>query len=142
MMLEPGTSGPVFVFDSTNDLLVCPSVDYACRWVEAVDVADGEYTAFLHDGTEVRLTAVTRTEVVAEVSDTRDREALLSRIAEYEMAIARSAGRPVGAAVTDPLRYAERELREQWENRWPKRPRWLDRRLHGDGPPPVGPDAL
>ncbi len=105
-------------------------------------MADGEYTAFLHDGTEVRFTAVSRHEVVAEVSGTRDPEGLLSRIARHERAAAEHAGRPAGPAVTDPLRYAERELREQWENRWPKRPRWLDRRLHGDGPPPVGPDAL
>jgi hypothetical protein len=38
------------------------------------------------------------------------------------------------AGDVDPLSFAAAESKWEWEHRWPKRPRWLSRRLHGDDP--------
>ena len=44
-------------------------------------------------------------------------------------------GAPVLAA--SALDFANDWFRAEWERRWPKRPAWLARRLHGDRPPQV-----
>ncbi len=38
---------------------------------------------------------------------------------------------------TDLVGVANELLRGQWESEWPRRPRWLARRLRGDAPPQV-----
>jgi hypothetical protein len=37
----------------------------------------------------------------------------------------------------DPAAIAEELRAQQWNARWPKRPQWLGRRLHGEIPPSV-----
>jgi len=34
-----------------------------------------------------------------------------------------------------PLHSADLWLQREWDRRWPRRPEWLDRRVHGLGPP-------
>jgi hypothetical protein len=34
----------------------------------------------------------------------------------------------------DLAQVASTRLARAWATRWPKRPRWLDKRLHGEGP--------
>jgi hypothetical protein len=119
----------VFIFSSDGDLDVFPSLQAAEGYMEAVDVAEGrEYAAaFLHDGTVVRI-GVDGERVVLKPSDTRDAARLDQSLNEYQ--------RRIGAAARSgsALDYANDWFRAEWELRWPKRPAWLARRLHGDQP--------
>lgn len=125
----------VFVFDNDGDLNVFPSLLAAAGWLEAVDVDAGEYAAaFLHDGTVLAM-GIDRERVVLTPTDTRDAARLDQSLNAYQ--------RRVGGPARDgsALDYANEWLRAAWEQRWPKRPAWLARRLHGDQPPEVVADA-
>ncbi|MEP6295717.1 MAG: hypothetical protein ABJ382_00190, partial [Ilumatobacter sp.] len=39
-----------------------------------------------------------------------------------------------GFDLDDPMAVAAAISRFEWEHRWPRWPKWLSRRLHGDGP--------
>ena len=124
----------VFVFDSDGDLDVFSSLGAAEGYMEAVDVEDGEYgDAFLHDGTVVKM-GVDDERVVLTPSAVRDAGRLDRAIDEYQCR--------VGADVRSgsALDYANEWFRKEWERRWPKRPVWLARKLHGDQPNQVSDD--
>lgn len=124
----------VFVFDSDGDLDVFSSLGAAEGYMEAGDVEDGEYgDAFLHDGTVVKM-GVDDERVVLTPSAVRDAGRLDRVIDEYQ--------RRVGADVRSgsALDYANEWFRKEWERRWPKRPVWLARKLHGDQPNQVSDD--
>jgi len=124
----------VFVFDSEGDLNVFPSLETASGWMEAVDVDNREYAAaFLHDGTVVQMSTL-REGVVLTPSDTRETLQLLQFLDSYQ----RGAGCPISDGSV--LGFANDWLREEWEHRWPKRPAWLARRLHGAEPPQASDD--
>jgi hypothetical protein len=41
---------------------------------------------------------------------------------------------------SDPVDFvavANEVLRREWNSRWPKRPKWLSRRIHGEHPPQI-----
>lgn len=118
---------PVFVFE-VDDVGVFPSVGDAAGSLEGVDVDNGEFEAlFTLDGRIVR--AKSRGEVaVLTVTEQRDIAGLKSRLHSY----AQNAG--LRCSPDDPRAIANEILRRQWEQRWPKRPRWLDERIHGSGP--------
>ncbi len=125
----------VFIFDRDGDLNVFPSLRDAAGWLEAVDVEAGEYkAAFLHDGTVVNVGTSAET-VVLTPTAVRDQRSLCDEIARYQQRVA-SAPQTV-----DPLDFANEWLRREWDVRWPKRPAWLARRLHGDAPAQVDDDA-
>jgi len=121
-----------FVFDNEGDLNVFPSLQVATGWLEAVDVDGGEYSAaFLDDGSVVEL-GTAGEEVVLTATATRDLLRLDRLLSQYQHRI----GDPVtGGSARD---FANDWLRAEWEQRWPKRPVWLARRLHGKHPPQVG----
>jgi hypothetical protein len=124
----------VFVFDCEGDLNVFPSLETASGWIEAVDVDNGEYAAaFLHDGTVVQMSTLGE-RVVLTPSDTRDTLQLQQFLDSYQ----RRGGRPISDGSV--LGFADDWLREEWEHRWPKRPAWLARRLHGAEPPQASDD--
>jgi len=103
----------------------------AAGYVEAIDVDDGEYdAAYLADGTVLKILAPDGPEgpVVLQRTDERDRDALIARIRAYQ----RANGRPADAS--DVIEFADGLRQAEWEKRWPRRPRWLARRLHGPGP--------
>ena len=66
--------------------------------------------------------------VVIQRTDEKDLTGLLHAIQDHQ----RAAGWSSDSA--DPIAFANELLRWEWERRWPKRPRWLSRRLHGDSP--------
>ena len=119
----------VFVFSNDGDLDVFPSLQAAEGYMEAVDVVEGEEyaAAFLHDGTVVRI-GVDGERVVLTPTEARDAARLDQSLDAYQ--------RRVGAAARSgsALDYANDWFRAEWEQRWPKRPAWLARRLHGDQP--------
>ena len=118
----------VFVFDQGGDVMAFPSVEDAAGYMEAVDVEAGEYPAlFALDGRII--TATTRNhEVVLTVEDARDEAGLRQRLLEGRQR------KRLTSLPDDLVAIANELLRQEWDNRWPKRPRWLVRRLHGEGP--------
>ncbi|WP_410786568.1 hypothetical protein [Kribbella sp. C-35] len=117
----------VFLFDDM-DLSMFPSLESAEDWMEAVDVDEGEYTAAMTEtGRVIRL----RTEnglVVLELTGEEDLAKLRGLLREYGELIGQR------GIELDPVGFANRSWQLDWENRWPKWPRWLDRRLHPYGP--------
>ncbi|GAB2726447.1 hypothetical protein [Streptomyces bullii] len=76
----------VMVFDRDGGLSVFPSADAAAEWLEAPDVADGEYPdAYTPDGRVVLVTAPQgwRGPVVVETTERVDEEALERRVTAY-----------------------------------------------------------
>ena len=97
--------------------------------LEYPDVEAGVYEAvYTIDGRVVELSTRGR-DVVAVVTETRDEASLRRRLeAVPRLRLTRE---------SDLIVTANLLLRERWEVRWPKRPRWLANRLHGAGPPEV-----
>jgi hypothetical protein len=120
-------SEPVFVF-AVDGVDVFPSVGDAADSLGGFDIDDGEFEALITlDGRIVR--AESRGEVaVLTVTQQRDVAELKRRLRSF----ARSAG--FLCTPDDPRAVANEILRRQWETRWPKRPRWLDERIHGSNP--------
>ncbi len=121
----------VLVFDRDGDLSVFPSIAAAEGYLEVIDVRDGEYpAAFLHDGTVLK-PAVRDDTVVLQVAAQRDLDALADWLGQYRQR------NPSAFSKADPLRFANEWLQQEWRARWPRRPAWLSRRLHGAGPKQV-----
>ena len=108
----------------------------AAGYMEAIDVDDGEYdAAYFADGTVLQILAPDGPDgpVVLERTDEHDRDALLGRIRAYQRATGQSAD------VSDLIAFVNDLRQREWEKRWPRRPRWLARRLHGSGPERLDP---
>jgi hypothetical protein len=132
----------VFVFANDDPLpMAFESTAAAEGYIEAIDVENGVYDKLdsrsgLHgavyavDGRVIN--ARVRDGVVALVITTQhDVADLRSRLAD-----AAERGLVTGDP-SDPVAVARALLQAQWNSRWPQRPRWLDRRLHGDTPPAI-----
>ncbi|GAA1619987.1 hypothetical protein GCM10009744_03470 [Kribbella alba] len=117
----------VFLFDDV-DVYMFPSLAWAADWMEAIDVECGEYKAALTETGRVIRTRAENEEVVLDLTDEVD----LPRLRE----LLREHGELIGqrGIELDPVGFANRSWKLDWENRWPKWPRWLDRRLHPGGP--------
>ena len=127
-----GHDVPVLVFTPDGDVMVFPRLDNAAGWLESLDVLDGEYVcAFTLDGRVVAITGVHGGPVSLHATVERDdiglRELLLSSQARMGLV----------SDVDDLVSVANELMRNEWERRWPRRPRWLRRRLYGDCPPQV-----
>jgi hypothetical protein len=118
----------LFVFDRENWCSVFPDVGEATGQLEANDVEAGECVVFDHDGTVFEICAE-GFDVRLRPTDERDLAQLRERLArfldEWQIDCASEDVIDIGTAI----------LRAEWERRWPKRPRWLATRLHGDAPP-------
>jgi hypothetical protein len=121
----------VFVFGDDPQPMVFQSLGDAMGWMEAIDVENGEYDAlYTLDGRAIDA-SVSGNQVVLEVTNERNERDVRHRLRE-------AASR--GLVTSDPEdlgAVANELLRNQWNSRWPKHPRWLSRRLHGDGPAEV-----
>jgi hypothetical protein len=120
---------PVLVFDREGDIYVLPSMESAPGRLEMFDVLDGEYqAAFLPDGEVVELSGERMDPVRLSATGSHDQ----ARLAMLLAAAATRRGR--AWPTDDPALIAALLVHEDWEQRWPKRPAWLSRRLHGDPP--------
>jgi phage terminase large subunit-like protein len=121
----------VFVFTRDHDMLIFRSEDAAASWMEAIDVFNGEYEA-IYDvrGTIIDAEAIEPKHGIMALhrTDRSDPEALRRRIQGF---LDRTGGH---GSADDPQALADEQFRAAWERRWPKRPRWLDQRLHGEPP--------
>lgn len=117
----------VFAFDQEGWCSVFRSADEAAADLEVNDVEADEYVLFGDDGS-VFAASVDGLDVVIRHTEARDPEGLRERLDRYcTMA-------KIETASDDPVVIGNAILADEWNHRWPKRPSWLDRRIHGDGP--------
>jgi hypothetical protein len=130
-LLLSGAPCPVFVFGEDPVPGVFLSVANAAGHMEAIDVRDGEYhAAYTIDGRVVTISTVGE-RVVLDVTEERDMAGLRRRLRTWHER---------GNLMSDPddlVAIANELLRGEWETRWPKRPRWLSRHMHGAEPPQI-----
>lgn len=119
----------IIAFGSDDPLpLVFGSIEEAGSYMEAVDVRTGGYESlWTVDGHRVTFAAEGR-DVRLGISGAPDAAGLRRRLAD--------AGERCAAqrAWDDPVAFANEYFQWRWDERWPRRPRWLSRRIHGDGP--------
>lgn len=127
------SGGPrAFFLFADDGLTVEPDLLQAAGYMEPIDVTNGEYRAVFDDtGRRYRAGVVDGTTHL-EPTDEVDLGALQQRLRD----IARTGYLSLdGLDADDPLAVAAAISRHEWAHRWPKWPRWLSRRLHGDRPP-------
>jgi hypothetical protein len=116
---------PVFVF-ADDGLNVFENLDHLRGWIEGVDIENGVYEAiFTLDGHVVRA-AANGADAVLTVTETVDEADLKRRVRRY--------GKRFESDPDDLRAVANELLDREWDARWPKHPRWLSRRLHGERP--------
>jgi hypothetical protein len=123
----------VFMF-ADDGLSLFRSAEEAASYMEWIDVEDGVYEAlFTMRGERLVPQPKGRNSVRLEASGEVDTDALTSMLSrERDLRGTFSADPDDPLAVAEEL--AKREQAWRWEHRWPKRPRWMDKRLHGEGP--------
>jgi hypothetical protein len=123
----------VFVITRDGDVEVFDSIEIAEGNLEAIDVLDGEYVElFGIDGERLTISA-----------SQQDFKVVIERTGRFELgtlvdrlnALAERNG--FDGSRGDPRAIANQVLINEWRVRWPRWPHWLDRRIHGDGPPQV-----
>jgi hypothetical protein len=118
----------LFVFDRENSCSVFSDAAEAAGQLEANDVETGEYVVFDQDGTVF--------EIWAEGLDVRLRRTDERDLAQLQDRLGRFLDESrITCASADVIDVGNAILEAEWESRWPKRPRWLATRLHGDAPP-------
>lgn len=124
----PG-GGAVFVGTRDGDLEVYADAAAAAGDLEAVDVQDGEYPFACRVDGAVLAIFTEDERVVLDLTGDVDQARLRALIEAYAPS---APGAPRALA---PLDFAEQWLDQQWQRRSVRWPRWLDRRMHGSGPP-------
>jgi hypothetical protein len=133
---------PVFVFANDDPLpMAFGSTTAAAGYVELIDVENGVYDKIDPlSGRRGAIYAVDGRVIHALVGDGTVELVITSRhdVGDLRSRLAEAAERGlVTGDPNDPVAVARALLQAQWDSRWPRRPRWLDRRLHGDTPPAV-----
>jgi hypothetical protein len=118
----------LFVFDRGNWCSVFPDVAEAGGQLEVNDVEADEYVVFDQDGTVFAIWAEGM-HVRLRPTDARDPAQLRERLDRFLDEC------HITCASDDVIDIGNAILEAEWETRWPKRPRWLASRLHGDAPP-------
>jgi len=123
-------SGPVvFVFARDGEVMAFPHLETAAGWMEAIDVLEGEYSgAFTIDGRKVTISAEPDSPVSLRVTHVGALAELGERLGRSSALIGRRFDLSDLTAVANYLMLME------WNHRWPRRPRWLSRLIHGNGP--------
>lgn len=120
----------LLLFDRDGWVFAFSHIEEAADSMESIDVLDGEYEgAFTLDGFVVEITGVREGPVSLRVTGERDEVRL------HELLPSSQAQTGFTSDVDDPVAVANELMRQEWEHRWPRRPNWLRRRLHGDHPP-------
>lgn len=102
----------------------------AAGYMEPIDVENGEFEAVFDESGRRYHFSVVNGATQLQATDEFDLDALKERLREHAPAT-RSLE---GFNPDDPTAAAAAICRFEWEHRWPRRPRWLSRRLHGHQP--------
>ena len=132
MRVDEKSIRAVFIFEG-GDLSVHDSLTDAAEWVEAIDVENHEFDFFGDDGTVIAASAEGQIVRLAPTDDRRPEE-LRARLDQFLAAIDSPAEI---RSSSDVLTVGQYLIDRQWANLWPRRPRWLARRLYGDSPPRI-----
>ncbi|MFC3686944.1 hypothetical protein [Aquipuribacter hungaricus] len=126
---------PLLIVDQWGDAWAFPSVEAAEAAAESLSLDEGEYGgAFTSDGRVVVLAPAAAGPGFITITETVLEQEELDRLLD---AAAASRGRSWPCRNTPEV--VALLLHERWEQRWPKRPAWFSRRLHGEEPSrPVG----
>lgn len=119
-----------------GDASVDESPEKAAGGMEAVDVKAGEYEVICDDsGLIYEPRVIEKYQVQLVPTERRDYNDLVHRLRDF----GDRAGLNMPVGVTDFPVQAARVIAEwEWSRRWPKRPAWLSRRIHGSRPPTFG----
>ena len=117
----------LFVFDRENWCSVFRDAADASGQLEANDVEADEFVVFDQDGT-VFTTWTEGQTVCLRPTDERDPDQLQQRLARF------LDSQRITCASADVIDIGNAILEDDWNSRWPKRPRWISRRIHGDAP--------
>ena len=118
----------MLVWTRDGDLLAFESLSEAAGDMEAIDVDEGEYVAaFTLDGRPVAISAGDG-RVILNVGEEPNLAELRRRLTDSQ---ARSG---FHSPTNDPVAVASELVWGAWDHRWPQRPGWLARRLHGPAP--------
>jgi len=130
---EAPVGGAVFVLDRDGDLDVYADLSYAAGSMEFLCVEDGEYVAaYRVDGAVLAITSVRKEErVLLTLTGEVDVAALEALV---DAAVRTAPPGTTAAPVVTPLDFAEAWFAREWDRRWVRWPRWLDRWMHGPGP--------
>lgn len=122
---------PTFVITRDGDVDLYKAVAQAESYMEAVDVRDGHYeAAFSLTGERLEI-VLDEDRVGLIATGTTDLPHLRERLRTLAERNGYSGDDP------DPRLVANQAFANEWRTRWPRWPTWLDRRLHGEGPPRV-----
>jgi hypothetical protein len=121
----------IFIFGDGGPI-VRNSVDSASGYMEAIDVENGEYDAIYDDTGLIYRPQIEERQVRLVPTDIRDHDDLVRRLADYSKTLGLALD-PTSRDFTIDL--ARSISASEWSRRWPKRPRWLSKWMHGDGPP-------
>lgn len=119
----------MFVFDRENWCYVFGSVAEAEGNLEAADVEADEYVALDQDGRVFEAEAAEGIDIHFRPTDVWDPQQLLDRLARFTHKW------EIECDSDDLIEIGNAILEAAWEDRWPKRPRWLARRMHRSQPP-------
>lgn len=99
--------------------------------IEAIDVETGEYAFFTVEGlvVEAVVKGWAAQDLDLQVTTTDGSQVLRERLTIELPRVGLDA-----ALAESPLAAAQALVDARWEARWPRRPAWLDRRLHGSRP--------
>jgi hypothetical protein len=120
----------IFVFDRENWCSVFRDSEQAAAHLETADVETDEYVALDDSGTVFRVWAEGFTVRIEETPE-RDEAQLHARLQRFVDKW------KIDAPSDDVIAIGNAILRDSWDGRWPKRPRWLAERMHGAGPPQI-----
>jgi hypothetical protein len=125
------TVGAIFMFGDGGPV-VRDTVEHASSFMEAADVENGEYNA-VYDEAGLMFRPQVEGRLVRLISTRNsDHDDLVRRLTDW----CRTAGLTLDPASDDfPIQVAQRIAESEWSARWPKRPLWLSRRIHGTSPP-------
>lgn len=108
-----------------------PTLERAAGYMEPTDVRNGEYDAVFDESGRCYAVDVVGETTRLSPTDEIDLEELLRRLRGSGVS---SRLHLAAEDLDDPLAIAAAVWRFEWDHRWPKRPRWFSRLLHGDGP--------
>jgi hypothetical protein len=118
----PSDDLPVLLFTRDGDLYAFENARAAARWMEPIDVIDGEYVAaYGVDGHRGEISAVRNGPVLLTLTDHVDTSDLTHRL------IAIQDRNPFSADPHDPPAVAVQLLAWRRAHRWPRLPRWPQR---------------
>ena len=106
------------------------SIERAVSSMEPIDVGNGVYEAVFDESGRCYDFSVVNETTQLQATDVLDIEGLRDRLRAQGQAMHSLEG----VDLDDPMVIAEAISRLEWERRWPRWPKWLSRRLHGDGP--------